>query len=60
MFNQNAKSGSRPAQHPLAAADGHLQLPALNVWRQDPDGFSHQDSGFLDHVLNKKAEVMRA
>ena len=47
--------------HPLAAADRVAQLPALSshVWRQDHNGFSHQDPGFLDHVVNKKAEVIR-
>src|SRR5690606_36727099 len=41
------------------------QIPSLNylltshVWRQDHNGFSHQDPGFIDHVVNKKAEVVR-
>ena len=48
------------AAHPLAAADRLAELPAvLAVWRQDHNGFSHQDPGFIDHVVNKKAEVIR-
>ena len=43
----------------VAAADRLVQLPAvLSRWRQDHNGFSHQDPGFIDHVLNKKAEVV--
>ena len=47
--------------HPLAAADRLAELPARrrHVWRQDHNGFSHQDPGFIDHVVNKKAEVIR-
>ena len=56
-------SGSRSRrQHPLAASPSQVaQLPALtsHVWRQDHNGFSHQDPGFIDHVINKKAEVVR-
>ena len=49
------------ARHPVAAPDRVAQLPALSshVWRQDHNGFSHQDPGFIDHVVNKKAEVIR-
>ena len=44
----------------MAAADRLAQLPAVrHVWRQDHNGFSHQDPGFIDHVVNKKAEVVR-
>ena len=48
------------APHSLAAADCVAELPAhSHVWRQDHNGFSHQDPGFIDHVVNKKAEVIR-
>ena len=47
-------------RHPVAPADRVAQLPALShVWRQDHNGFSHQDPGFIDHVVNKKAEIVR-
>ena len=44
----------------MAPADRFAQLPPhSHVWRQDHNGFSHQDPGFIDHVVNKKAEVIR-
>jgi xylulose-5-phosphate/fructose-6-phosphate phosphoketolase len=61
MFNQHAKwletSRSIPWRQPVASFN---YLLSSHVWRQDHNGFSHQDPGFLDHVLNKKAEVVRA
>ena len=60
MFNQHAKwlkttreIGWRP---PIASLN---YLLTSHVWRQDHNGFSHQDPGFIDHVVNKKAEVVR-
>jgi xylulose-5-phosphate/fructose-6-phosphate phosphoketolase len=60
MFNQHAKwlkmtreIGWRP---PIASLN---YLLTSHVWRQDHNGFSHQDPGFIDHVVNKKAEVIR-
>jgi len=50
--------GQRPG--PLASADPSLNyLLSSHVWRQDNNGFSHQDPGFIDHVVNKKASVVR-
>ena len=48
------------ARDPLAAPISSLNyvLPS-DVWRQDHNGFSHQDRGFIDHVFNKKAEIVR-
>ena len=44
----------------MAPPNPVAQLPALShVWRQDHNGFSHQDPGFIDHVVNKKAEIIR-
>ena len=44
----------------LAAADTSLNyLLTSHVWRQDHNGFSHQDPGFIDYVCNKKAETVR-
>ncbi len=61
MFNQHAKwletSRSIPWRQPVASFN---YLLSSHVWRQDHNGFSHQDPGFLDHVLNKKPEVVRA
>jgi xylulose-5-phosphate/fructose-6-phosphate phosphoketolase len=60
MFNQHAKWLKVTNEIPW-----RLPLPSLNyllsshVWRQDHNGFSHQDPGFIDHVVNKKAEVIR-
>jgi xylulose-5-phosphate/fructose-6-phosphate phosphoketolase len=60
MFNQHAKwleSSKRiPWRAPIASL---TYLLSSHVWRQDHNGFSHQDPGFLDHVINKKAAVIR-
>ncbi|BFM11984.1 phosphoketolase family protein [Simiduia litorea] len=60
MFNQHAKwlkvSASLPWRHKIASLN---YLLASHVWRQDHNGFSHQDPGFIDHVVNKKASVVR-
>jgi xylulose-5-phosphate/fructose-6-phosphate phosphoketolase len=60
MFNQHAKwlkvSRGLPWRAPIASLN---ILLSSHVWRQDHNGFSHQDPGFLDHVVNKKAEVIR-
>jgi len=60
MFNQHAKwlktTREIPWRRPLASLN---YLLSSHVWRQDHNGFSHQDPGFLDHVVNKKAEVIR-
>ena len=61
MFNQHAKwlkSASReiPWRRPIASLN---YLLTSHVWRQDHNGFSHQDPGFIDHVVNKKADVIR-
>jgi xylulose-5-phosphate/fructose-6-phosphate phosphoketolase len=60
MFNQHAKwlkvSGRIPWRRPIASLN---YLLTSHVWRQDHNGFSHQDPGFIDHVVNKKAEVVR-
>jgi xylulose-5-phosphate/fructose-6-phosphate phosphoketolase len=60
MFNQHAKwlkvSAHLPWRRKIASLN---YLVASHVWRQDPNGFSHQDPGFIGHVLNKKAEVVR-
>ncbi len=61
MFNQHAKwlkvTGSEiPWRRPIASL---TYLLTSHVWRQDHNGFSHQDPGFIDHVINKKAEVIR-
>jgi xylulose-5-phosphate/fructose-6-phosphate phosphoketolase len=61
MFNQHAKwlESTRhiPWRKPIASLN---YLLTSHVWRQDHNGFSHQDPGFLDHVVNKKPEVVRA
>src|SRR5574342_431353 len=60
MFNQHAKWLKTTRQ-----LEWRRPVPSLNyllsshVWRQDHNGFSHQDPGFIDHVVNKKAEVIR-
>ncbi len=60
MFNQHAKWLKVTAQIPWRQKIASLNyLLASHVWRQDHNGFSHQDPGFIDHVLNKKAEVVR-
>ena len=61
MFNQHAKwlkvAGMEiPWRLPVASLN---YLLSSHVWRQDHNGFSHQDPGFIDHVTNKKAEVIR-
>ncbi len=60
MFNQHAKwlkvCNHIPWRKPIASLN---YLLSSHVWRQDHNGFSHQDPGFLDHVANKKAEVIR-
>jgi xylulose-5-phosphate/fructose-6-phosphate phosphoketolase len=61
MFNQHAKwlkvtSREVPWRRPVASLN---YLLTSHVWRQDHNGFSHQDPGFIDHVVNKKAAVIR-
>lgn len=60
MFNQHAKwlkvSGQIPWRRKIASLN---ILLTSHVWRQDHNGFTHQDPGFIDHVVNKKAEVVR-
>jgi len=61
MFNQHAKwlkvAGREvPWRRPIASLN---YLLTSHVWRQDHNGFSHQDPGFIDHVVNKKADVIR-
>lgn len=61
MFNQHAKwlkvtSKEIPWRWPIASLN---YLLTSHVWRQDHNGFSHQDPGFIDHVVNKKADVIR-
>ena len=61
MFNQHAKwlkvtRSGIPWRKPIASLN---YLLTSHVWRQDHNGFSHQDPGFIDHVVNKKAEVVR-
>ena len=60
MFNQHAKWLKTASQIPWRAPIASLNyLLSSHVWRQDHNGFSHQDPGFLDHVINKKASVVR-
>jgi xylulose-5-phosphate/fructose-6-phosphate phosphoketolase len=60
MVNQHAKwlrtTRALPWRRPIASLN---YLLTSHVWRQDHNGFSHQDPGFIDHVMNKKAEVVR-
>ncbi len=60
MFNQHAKwlkvTRQLPWRRPIASLN---YLLASHVWRQDHNGFTHQDPGFIDHVVNKKAEITR-
>jgi xylulose-5-phosphate/fructose-6-phosphate phosphoketolase len=60
MFNQHAKwlkvTRTIPWRRPIASLN---YLLSSHVWRQDHNGFSHQDPGFIDHVANKKAEIIR-
>jgi xylulose-5-phosphate/fructose-6-phosphate phosphoketolase len=60
MFNQHAKWLKVTAALPWRQRIASLNyLLSSHVWRQDHNGFSHQDPGFIDHVVNKKAEVVR-
>ena len=60
MFNQHAKWLKTTREMPWRAPIASLNyLLTSHVWRQDHNGFSHQDPGFLDHVVNKKADVVR-
>jgi xylulose-5-phosphate/fructose-6-phosphate phosphoketolase len=60
MFNQHAKWLKVTAELPWRRKISSLNyLLASHVWRQDHNGFTHQDPGFIDHVVNKKAEVVR-
>ncbi|MBD2441273.1 phosphoketolase [Nostoc sp. FACHB-110] len=60
MFNQHAKwlktTRHIPWRRPIASLN---YLLTSHVWRQDHNGFSHQDPGFIDHVMNKKSEIIR-
>jgi xylulose-5-phosphate/fructose-6-phosphate phosphoketolase len=60
MFNQDAKwlkvTRQIPWRRPIPSLN---YLLSSHVWRQDHNGFSHQDPGFIDHVVNKKAEIIR-
>ena len=60
MFNQHAKwlmvTNHIPWRRPIASLN---YLLSSHVWRQDHNGFCHQDPGFIDHVVNKRAEVVR-
>jgi xylulose-5-phosphate/fructose-6-phosphate phosphoketolase len=60
MFNQHAKwlkvTRHIPWRRPIASLN---YLLTSHVWRQDHNGFSHQDPGFINHVMNKKAEIIR-
>jgi xylulose-5-phosphate/fructose-6-phosphate phosphoketolase len=60
MFNQHAKWLKVTLQLPWRRKIASLNyLLASHVWRQDHNGFTHQDPGFIDHVVNKKAEIVR-
>ncbi|MBK7312708.1 phosphoketolase [Candidatus Aalborgicola defluviihabitans] len=60
MFNQHAKWLKVTSHIPWRRKIASLNyLLASHVWRQDHNGFTHQDPGFIDHVVNKKAEVVR-
>ena len=60
MFNQHAKwlkvTNNLPWRRPIASLN---YLLSSHVWRQDHNGFTHQDPGFIDHVMNKKGEIIR-
>ena len=60
MFSQHAKwlkvTKELPWRRPIASLN---YLLASHVWQQDHNGFTHQDPGFLDHVINKKADIVR-
>jgi len=61
MFSQHAKwlkvTRELPWRRPISSLN---YLLASHVWQQDHNGFTHQDPGFLDHVINKKADIVRA
>jgi len=60
MFNQHAKWLKVTLEIPWRRKIASLNyLLASHVWRQDHNGFTHQDPGFIDHVVNKKAEIVR-
>jgi xylulose-5-phosphate/fructose-6-phosphate phosphoketolase len=60
MFNQHAKWLKEAAEVPWRRPVASLNyLLSSHVWRQDHNGFSHQDPGFIDHVVNKKAGIIR-
>ncbi len=60
MFNQHAKWLKVTSHLPWRRKIASLNIVlASHVWRQDHNGFTHQDPGFIDHVVNKKAEVVR-
>jgi xylulose-5-phosphate/fructose-6-phosphate phosphoketolase len=60
MFNQHAKWLKVTSQLPWRREIASLNyLLASHVWQQDHNGFTHQDPGFLDHVVNKKADIVR-
>lgn len=60
MFNQHAKWLKVTSQLPWRKKIASLNyLLSSHVWRQDHNGFTHQDPGFIDHVVNKKAEIIR-
>ena len=60
MFNQHAKWLKVTAHLPWRRKIASLNyLLSSHVWRQDHNGFTHQDPGFIDHVINKKAEIVR-
>jgi xylulose-5-phosphate/fructose-6-phosphate phosphoketolase len=60
MFNQHAKWLKVSKEIPWRASIASLNyLLSSHVWRQDHNGFSHQDPGFIDHVVNKKADIIR-
>jgi xylulose-5-phosphate/fructose-6-phosphate phosphoketolase len=60
MFNQHAKWLKVTAKLPWRRKIASLNiLLTSHVWRQDHNGFTHQDPGFIDHVINKKAEIVR-
>jgi len=60
MFNQHAKWLKTTRHMPWRARIASLNyLLTSHVWRQDHNGFSHQDPGFIDHVVNKKSEIVR-
>lgn len=60
MFNQHAKWLKVTSEIPWRRKIASLNiLLASHVWRQDHNGFTHQDPGFIDHVVNKKAEIVR-